>query len=127
MAQPAASLTDESLFGQPITLTNCDREPIHIPGLVQPYGFLLCLDERTKLVVQASENVEAYLGILADELLGKGLDRLLGAARLAEVQALWPTLTETPKLLGARLDYVKGQPFFKLILHRYDGVLWVEF
>ncbi len=127
MAQPATQLSDESLFGQTITLTNCDREPIHIPGLVQPYGFLLCLDEKTRLVVQASENVEAHLGISADELLHKGLDRLLGPDRLAEVQAMWPTLGTTPQLLGARLYYVKGQPFFKLILHRYDGLLWVEF
>jgi light-regulated signal transduction histidine kinase (bacteriophytochrome) len=127
MAQPATSLTDESLVGQLITLTNCDREPIHIPGAVQPYGFLLCLDEATKLIVQASDNVEAYLGISADQLLHKGLDRLLGPDRLAEVQALWPTLGTAPQLLGARLDYVKSQPFFKLILHRYDGLLWVEF
>jgi light-regulated signal transduction histidine kinase (bacteriophytochrome) len=127
MAQPAALLTDESLFGTTITLTNCDREPIHIPGLVQPYGFLLCLDETTKQIVQASENVEAHVGISADELLHKGLERLLGPDRLAEIQALWPTLGTTPKLLGARLDYVKGQPFFKLILHRYAGLLWVEF
>jgi light-regulated signal transduction histidine kinase (bacteriophytochrome) len=127
MAQPATSLTDESLVGQLITLTNCDREPIHIPGAVQPYGFLLCLDEATRLIVQASDNVEAYLGISADQLLHKGLDRLLGPDRLAEVQALWPTLGTAPQLLGARLDYVKSQPFFKLILHRYDGLLWVEF
>jgi chemotaxis family two-component system sensor kinase Cph1 len=127
MAQPAALLTDESLFGTTITLTNCDREPIHIPGLVQPYGFLLCLDEATRLIVQASENVEAHVGISADQLLHKGLERLLGPDRLAEVQVLWPTLGTTPKLLGARLDYIKGQPFFKLILHRYDGLVWVEF
>jgi light-regulated signal transduction histidine kinase (bacteriophytochrome) len=127
MAQPAALLTDESLFGQPITLTNCDREPIHIPGLVQPYGFLLCLDPTSKLIVQASENVDVFTGLSVDQLLGKGLDRLLGPARLAEVQALWPTLTENAKLLGARLDYVAKQPFFKLILHCYDELVWVEF
>ncbi|RZK21144.1 MAG: GAF domain-containing protein [Hymenobacter sp.] len=127
MAQPAALLTDESLFGTTITLTNCDREPIHIPGLVQPYGFVLCLDEASKVIVQVSDNVEAYLSITADQLLGKGLDRLLKPDRLAAVQALWPGLGTTPRLLGARLDYVQGQPFFKLILHRYDGLLWVEF
>ena len=127
MAQPATSLTDESLFGQPITLTNCDREPIHIPGLVQPYGFVLCLDEATRRVVQASDNVEAHTGMSADQLLGNGLERLVGPGRIAELNQLWPTLNTTPKLLGARLDYVKGQPFFKLILHRYDGLLWVEF
>ena len=127
MAQPAVSFTDESLVGAPITLTNCDREPIHIPGLVQPYGFLLCLAETTHRVVQASANTQDFTGIAPDDLLGKGLGELLGPARLAEVEALWPTLTEAAKLLGVRLECVAGRPFFKLILHRYDGLLWAEF
>ena len=33
----AAALTDT------VDLTNCDREPIHIPGAIQPFGFLLAL------------------------------------------------------------------------------------
>jgi chemotaxis family two-component system sensor kinase Cph1 len=127
MAPSAVSLTDESLFGQLITLTNCDREPIHIPGLVQPYGFVLCLDEATKQIVQVSDNVEAHVGISVDQLLGKGLERLLNPTQLAEVLQLWPTLTEAAKLLGVRLDYVASKPLFKLILHRYDGLVWLEF
>jgi chemotaxis family two-component system sensor kinase Cph1 len=127
MAQPAALLTDESLFGTTITLTNCDREPIHIPGLVQPYGFVLCLNETTKQIVQVSDNVEAHVGISVDRLLGKGLERLLNPTQLADVLQLWPTLTEAAKLLGVRLDYVAGKPLFKLILHRYDGLVWLEF
>ena len=27
--------------GSPIDLTNCEREPIHIPGTIQPHGVLL--------------------------------------------------------------------------------------
>ncbi|GAA4003789.1 ATP-binding protein [Hymenobacter fastidiosus] len=120
------TLTDESLVGAPITLTNCDREPIHLPGLIQPYGFLLCLDEQTRRVVQASANTRELLGLAPEELLGHGLERLLGPGALAEVEALWPTLTEAARLLGARLDHVAGQPFYKLVLHRYDQLLWVE-
>ncbi|MVN77936.1 GAF domain-containing protein [Hymenobacter sp. HMF4947] len=127
MAQSAVSFTDESLVGATITLTNCDREPIHIPGLVQPYGFLLCLAEDTHRIVQASANTQALIGLAAEDLLGKGLEELLGPGRLAEVAALLPTLTETTKLLGVRLKHVAGQPFYKLILHRYDGLLWAEF
>ncbi|GAB3293484.1 ATP-binding protein [Hymenobacter tenuis] len=127
MDKPGLAITDESLLGAPITLTNCDREPIHIPGSVQPYGFLLCLDEQTQRVVQASENTQALIGISAEELIGTGLDRLLGPTRLAEVEQVLPTLTEAAKLLGTRLEAVPGQPFYKLILHRYDGLLWAEF
>lgn len=123
------SLPDESLLeaAATIDLTNCDREPIHIPGAIQPYGFLLCLDPGTRRVVQASENTTALLGIAAEELLGAGLDRLLAPARAAGVAARFATLTEAHQLLGVRLDQVPGQPFFKLILHRFDGLLWLEF
>lgn len=127
MDQSALSYSDESLVGAPITLTNCDREPIHIPGLVQPYGFLLCLDPDTRQIVHASVNTQALTGLAAEELLGAGLEQLLGPERLAEIGLLWASLTELPRLLGVRLDLVAGQPFYKLILHRHDNLLWAEF
>jgi light-regulated signal transduction histidine kinase (bacteriophytochrome) len=121
------SYTDESLLGAPITLTNCDREPIHIPGAIQPYGFLLCLDEYTQRIVQASANVETYLGQPAESLIGADLARVLAPEPRARVEAVLGTLSTAPKLLGVQLDAGAGQAYFKLILHRYDGVLWLEF
>ena len=126
MAQPAVAYTDDNLVGASITLNNCDREPIHIPGLIQPYGFMLGLDERTLRVVQASANTETMLGMTAESLLGAELDVLLGPDKLAEVNAIWPTLTEMARLVGARLDGVAGRPLYKLVLHRHDHLLWVE-
>ena len=126
MAYPGVKLTDETLVGQSIDLTNCDREPIHIPGLIQPYGFLLCLDEQTRQVVMASANTKALLGIAPDELVGTGLGRLMEPEQLLEVERLWPTVTEQARLVGVRLERVLNRPYFKLILHRYDGLLWVE-
>ncbi len=60
-------------YGQPIDLTNCDREPIHIPGQVQPHGFLLAVDRATLRIVQTSDNVAHYLG---RDVLGAKLDQL---------------------------------------------------
>jgi hypothetical protein len=41
--------TDEYLLHAashtPVDLTNCEREPIHIPGSIQPHGVLLVLKE----------------------------------------------------------------------------------
>jgi light-regulated signal transduction histidine kinase (bacteriophytochrome) len=39
----------------PIDLTGCEREPIHIPGAIQPHGALRVIDERTFTVAQVSE------------------------------------------------------------------------
>ena len=126
MAHSEVKLTDENLLSQPIDLTNCDREPIHIPGLIQPYGFLLCLDEQTRQVVMASANTKALLGIAPVDLIGTGLGRLMEPGQLLEVERLWPSITEQGRLLGVRLERVLNRPYFKLILHRYDDLLWVE-
>ena len=121
------SAADVAMLHVPITLTNCDREPIHIPGAIQPYGFLLCLNPATRRIVQASANTETLIGWPAEGLLNGGLDQLLGPDKLAEIEGLLNGLTQTPKLLGARLDMVAGQPYFKVILHRFDELLWLEF
>ncbi|WP_139921917.1 ATP-binding protein [Hymenobacter sp. DG01] len=119
--------SDEPLLNAPVTLTNCDREPIHIPGSVQPYGFLLCLTEDTHRIVHASQNTQQLLGWPAQQLLGGGLEQLMGPEQVAHVREQFATLTEAARLLGVRLDEVAGQPFYKLILHRYDQLLWLEF
>jgi len=110
-----------------VTVTNCDTEPIHIPGSIQPYGFLLCLDPATCLIVQASSNTAALVGVPATELLGQPVARLLGSDRAAEVLGRLDGLTEAQILLGTRLEAVAGEPYYKLIMHRYDGLVWLEF
>ena len=46
-------------------LGNCDREPIHIPGSIQPHGALLAFDRLGRLS-HASTNVPALLGLPLD-------------------------------------------------------------
>ncbi len=60
-----------------VDLTNCDREPIHQLGAIQPFGFLLSLSTDW-LVRRASANVEAFFGIQAAEMLGGSAIDLLG-------------------------------------------------
>src|ERR1700712_4799503 len=45
-----------------LTLDNCDREPIHIPGSIQPHGALLALDRLGRLS-HASANAGELLGV----------------------------------------------------------------
>ena len=50
-----------AVMNRQVDLTNCDREPIHIPGSIQPFGFLLGLQSDFTICI-ASENVASYLG-----------------------------------------------------------------
>jgi chemotaxis family two-component system sensor kinase Cph1 len=72
----------------PVDLSTCDREPIHIPGLIQPHGCLLLLDNSPAgdlTIVLASANTHELLGRPATELLGAPLSRVLHAEDTEEV------------------------------------------
>ncbi|WP_448098478.1 GAF domain-containing protein [Luteibacter yeojuensis] len=58
-------------------LTACDREPIHIPGSVQPHGVLLVVDTSTQTILQVSENAGDILGVGADVVLDAPLHEVL--------------------------------------------------
>lgn len=60
----------------PVDLTNCDKEPIHIPGHVQPHGFLVALHPGSLRIEKASANIEAFTGQKATALLGQPLSSL---------------------------------------------------
>ena len=72
----------------PVDLTNCDREPIHVPGAVQPHGFLLAVDRGTHEVVVASQSTGTLLGRAPRELLGLPLREVLGERTAGAVLAL---------------------------------------
>ncbi|WP_235532884.1 histidine kinase dimerization/phosphoacceptor domain -containing protein, partial [Sphingomonas sp. Leaf412] len=70
-----------------LDLTACDREPIHIPGAVQPHGLLLVADAASLRVVAAAGDVE---GRLAPDWHDRPLSDLLRQDIAALVRALPP-------------------------------------
>ncbi|MCB1716726.1 MAG: hypothetical protein KDK05_16490, partial [Candidatus Competibacteraceae bacterium] len=45
------------LPGEEVDLSNCDREPIHIPGSIQAHGALLVLRVTDLHIVQVSQDI----------------------------------------------------------------------
>ena len=68
-----------------VDLTNCDREPIHIPGAIQPIGFLLALTADW-IVARASANLADFVGRTPEEVIGKPLRDLFPAATIHELR-----------------------------------------
>jgi len=56
----------------PIDLSNCDNEPIHIPGQIQSHGFLIATDHNL-IITYHSENIHDFLKGLPVDLLGKSI------------------------------------------------------
>ncbi len=61
-----------------ITLTNCEHEPIHIPGSIQPHGFLLGIRESDWKIDFCSGNVIGFLGFPHQQVLGKTFREIFG-------------------------------------------------
>ena len=63
-----------------VDLSNCDREPIHIPGQVQSHGFLIAIDQEY-IIRYCSDNITAFINDCPADLLNKPLhyfESLLG-------------------------------------------------
>lgn len=61
-----------------VNISNCEQEPIHIPGSIQPHGFLLGYNPQTRQIEFCSGNVEEYVGLHPSEVLGKRFEELFG-------------------------------------------------
>lgn len=68
---------------QNLDLTACDREPIHIPGTIQPHGLLLVVALETLRVTHVAGDAVAWLGRTC---IGATLDELLGEGVVAEAR-----------------------------------------
>ena len=115
--------------GTPIDLDNCAREPIHIPGSVQPRGVLLAVRESDFVLLRVSENVADLLGKQPADVIGRPLAVALGeepADQLRRASARFGDLRERNPH-DVQID-VAGTPLrFDAILHRQTGgVLVVE-
>ena len=72
-------------MNEQVDLTNCDREPIHILGTIQPIGFLVSVTTDW-LISRVSENVADFIGKSPDDLLGKPLAELFPAKALHDLR-----------------------------------------
>jgi len=115
-----------------LNLTNCDREPIHQPGAIQPHGiFIVCLAS-TLEITHIGENLADLCGLQAADVLGKRLTDLFPEdKRSAYVKQLAnETLASTPHYLFTLELAGRGDgesPIFDAIAHRSGEYLFLEF
>jgi chemotaxis family two-component system sensor kinase Cph1 len=110
-----------------VNLDNCAREPIHIPGAIQPHGLLFVLREPELTIVQVSENVELVLGIPSDKLLNQRLSSFLSPEQVEKVRFALSSVDpkETnPVQLG--IGTVGEESQLDGFVHRYDGLSYLE-
>ncbi len=115
-------------FQDRVDLTNCDREPIHIPGSIQPHGCMLACDPHFEQVLRSSANAGAMLGLGKAPLAGRPMRDLLGPQLLHAVVNASARSSEPrrPGLLLAHRLSPDGDAF-DIAVHRHGGRAFVEF
>lgn len=62
---------------QDIDLTACEREPIHIPGSIQPHGLLVAIRLSDRTIAYASVNIAETFGLEPADALDRPFDQAL--------------------------------------------------
>jgi light-regulated signal transduction histidine kinase (bacteriophytochrome) len=96
-----------------VDLTNCDREPIHLLGAVQPFGFLVAVSSADWRVARASRNVKEWLGREPADLEGRPVGEVFceSAIQVVREQLQSAVLGETvARAFAVRLT-ASGPPF----------------
>lgn len=108
-----------------VDLTTCDREPIHVPGSVQPHGVLFALEPGSLRIEQVSQNAQLLLGRSAASLLGQPIEALLSAPTRERLQRrVMEGVGPSARHLG--LDALGTTRSFDLLVHQFDDVLILE-
>lgn len=105
-------------------LLNCESEAIHIPGTIQPHGFLLAVTEGDYIVTFCSENCVDFLNKTHIELLGKKLETIFNKADIENIQEQFKEFSEN-LVRPFIINY--NEKTFHVTAYKSDEVIILEF
>lgn len=113
-------------FGK-VDLTNCDREPIQIPGSIQPHGAMLVVDPDRFAILYASENSSALTGFDGPIDRGTPLTSILGEAAVHDIRNACAK-SGGGEIAGVELGLRLGHASepVDVIAHRYKDRVLIE-
>lgn len=106
-----------------VNLANCEQEPIHIPGSIQPHGFLLGLKQDSFTIDFCSANCAEFTGHAHSELLDSGFGNVFGEEALEQLKGY----ISDEKMLSSSLLrlQLKGRDFLCTV-HKSGNVYILE-
>src|SRR6185295_4387146 len=112
-------------------LSNCDREPIHIPGKIQGHGFMLALDSKMG-ISHCSENISRYLAVRAEQILGQSVSVVEELLKTSGAETLISQLIKTGMTIKGFAPknpypvYIQKQ-HFNLVISQSGDFIVLEF
>ncbi len=109
-----------------VDITNCDREPIHIPGLIQPHGMLFVLAKPDLTVVQVSSNSHELIQLEPQEIIGKPIQNLLSNEQFILINNYLAKDFKSVSPLKIQFNHLGEHQVFNGILHESNQCLILE-
>jgi light-regulated signal transduction histidine kinase (bacteriophytochrome)/CheY-like chemotaxis protein len=109
-----------------VDLNNCDREPIHLLGNVQPFGFLLGVS-RDWIVLHVSENIADFLHKPASALLGQPLTSVFAEDAIHTIRGRMQMLAgpdAVERIFRCKLE--AGGPDYDVAVHSTPQAIFIE-
>ncbi len=116
-----------SSLGDSVDLTTCDREPIHLLGAIQPFGFLLSVNADW-IVIRASENTFSHIGANSGQLIGQPVERCIHHGVLHDIRGRLQ-LAAAPGVVERLFDQelTPGGGRFDIAIHQSGLEIILEF
>ena len=105
-----------------VNIENCEDEPIHIPGLIQPHGFLISVDTTSKKINVCSENINDYLPLTHQELLSKNIERVFSD----NFYSKFLSFSENNQVTSRHFNSVLYESLYSVTFHKSDNNIIIE-
>ena len=105
-----------------VNLTNCEHEPIHIPGSIQPHGFLIGVTSDSNIIDFCSGNCVDYTGITHQQFLGKSFESVFGKTVAGNLESY----IENDSPLTSPLIITLKENHFFCSVHKSDNIYIIE-
>ena len=109
-----------------VDLTNCDREPIHLLGAIQPIGFLLAVSSDW-MIQRTSANISEFFDAAPEDIIGTQAQTILTGDAIHALRnrlALLRGPDDVERLFSYAL--ADNGALFDVAIHMVDGTIIVE-
>ncbi|MCJ2121604.1 histidine kinase dimerization/phosphoacceptor domain -containing protein [Methylobacterium sp. J-077] len=112
---------------EPVDASHCEREPIHIPGSIQPNAVMIAADAETLRILAYSANVDEIVDPTAPSLAGRPLGDVLPRDFVETVRARLAagTLADGQSVRRRLTLPGRGAPYYA-VAHAHAGRVIVE-
>ncbi len=114
------SISNDSNQKMDMILTDCDKEPIHLPSAIQPFGALLAIEG--DVIVAVSENCQQFFGA-REALLGRDYSEVLGSNCYKLLEAARGKIDSTTPMM---VQLTHQKTWITAIAFRQDNLIIVE-